>query len=196
MVLIKYIIFVFAVLFCFACKAQNSYGANFLDQELDWKSVWINIFFDEYLEYTTDKTINCHDGASRDIVFDIERKLRAITEVPLNLALRKFSIYIKDRIKNYDEIIMLNIHSYHFEEEFITPPISFYLIKNDTADLIIGNINSNTISFMDYPDKVNWKEYLNNLKDGCGYGYVTHTSLSNDLKKLKIERIVINPYED
>jgi hypothetical protein len=191
-----YLTIVFIAFQLISCNAQKSQVSNKTAEELKWKKVWIDIFFQEYRTYQEDVLSTCHDK-DRSVSFDIERKIRAIHQFPFGVTLSELKIFLETNPIEYDSLIMDNSHSWHNEEGLDYAPVSFYLYTKEGIRMLVVSFDANQKPTIKEhkEDVIEFYENAKNLQNGCGYGFNTFTAFNNDLLSWKIKRIVINPSE-
>lgn len=179
------------------CKGQDTLLFDFVKEELEWKKQWISKFFLDYRYYRDTLLVNCYDY-DRDIAFDIERKIRVVNRLPLNLVLISLKDFIQKKSIEYDSLVMVYFHSPMYEEEFNYTPVSFGVFHK-------GEEKQCIVFFFDADLRPYYKlckhrfftifENIKNFQNGCGYGFVTITQFSKDFRKWNIKNIIINPDE-
>jgi hypothetical protein len=191
-----YLSIIFILFFSIWGKGQGPISSKRNINELEWKKEWIDIFFREYRNYEEYDLGECFDK-DRSIRFDIERKLKAINQFHLESTIIELEMYLDSSEIKFDSLIMLNSHSWHYEEEYNFAPVSFYLYSKGQIRMMVAYFDDDQKPTIEEQEE-NVKEFyknVENLKNGCGYGFNTLTVFNEDLSNWEIKRIVINPDE-
>lgn len=182
---INFSCYILLVLVVFSSCVTPKNKANHSDINTEWLSEWLDMFFIEYREYKVSALLNCSD-ADRDIAYDIERKIRAVSKVKIKNQLDFIDNYLAARDLKYDSLLIEHIHSPIYESEYSTTPVYFSIfVKGEKLDFE-GYLPPNEI-VTELPE-VGVEE----LGSGCGYGFLS-SSIFYSSHKFYIKKIVINP---